>query len=67
MLKAPFVFETCIFGYAEKRLDKKAKVNLEIYDVTHWTTISYNKHISQYLKEVKVIKFGQLTKRDFSS
>ena len=37
-LQAVFVLEisTCLswlFGYIEKRLDKKAKVNLEIYEV----------------------------------
>ena len=26
------------FGYVEKRLDEKAKVNFKIYDVLDWTT-----------------------------
>ena len=39
MLKALFVLEiykllSWLFGYAEKRLDKKAKVNFKIYNVT---------------------------------
>ena len=39
MLKALFVldiftFLSRVFGYVEKRLDKKAMVNYEIYDVT---------------------------------
>ena len=38
MLKALFVLKiftylSWLFGYVEKRLDKKAKVNLKIYDV----------------------------------
>ena len=38
MLKAFFALEICkflswLFGYVEKRLDKKAMVNLKIYDV----------------------------------
>ena len=39
-----------LFGYVEKRFDKKAKVNFEVCDVTDWTTNNYNTHISQYLK-----------------
>ena len=55
MLKALFVveiftFSPCLFGYVEKRLDRKAKVNFKIFDVTCWTTINYNTHITQYLK-----------------
>ena len=39
MLKALFVLEifsflSWLFGYAEKQLDKKAKFNFKIYDVT---------------------------------
>ena len=39
MLKALFVldiftFLSRVFGYVEKRLDKKAMVNYKIYDVT---------------------------------
>ena len=42
MLKAFFVLEIftffCgLFGYVEKRLDKRAMVNFNIYDVTNWT------------------------------
>ena len=44
-----FTFLSWFFGYAEKRLDKKAKVDFKIYDVTDWTTINYNTHIAQYL------------------
>ena len=39
------------FGYIGKRLDKKAKVNLEIYDVTNCKIKNYNKHIARYLKK----------------
>ena len=49
MLKACWFF--WFAGYVEKRLDKKPKVNYKIYDVTHWTTINYNTHISEYPKK----------------
>ena len=56
MLKALFVLETFtilswLFGYVEKRLYKKAKVNFKIYDVTDRTASNYNTHIAQYLKK----------------
>ena len=43
------VFLSWIFGYAEKRHDKKAMVSLKMYDVTDWTANNYNTHIAQYL------------------
>ena len=68
MLKVLVVLEisTCIFvlnfGNVEKRLDKKAKVNFKIYDITDWTTNNCNTHIAQYLrllfKPNQAIKFG---------
>ena len=33
-----FTFLPWFFGYAEKRPDKKAKVDFNIYGVTDWTT-----------------------------
>ena len=45
------IFLPWLFGYAEKRDDKKAEVNFKIYDVTNWTTNNSNKHIAQYLKK----------------
>ena len=56
MLKALFVlgiitFLSWLFGYAEKRLDKKTTVNFNTCDVTNWTTDNYNTHIIQYLKK----------------
>ena len=33
-----FTFLSWLFGYVEKRLYKKAKVNFKIYDVKDWTT-----------------------------
>ena len=30
------------FGHIEKRLDKKTKVNLKIYDAKDWQTNNYN-------------------------
>ena len=56
MLKTLFIlkiltFLSLLFGYVEKRLDKKAKVNFEIYGVTIWTINKYNTHIIQYPKD----------------
>ena len=39
-----------LFGFLEKPLDKKVKVNFKIYDVLDWTANIYNTHITQYLK-----------------
>ena len=39
------------FGYVEKRLDNKSKVNFKTYDVASWNTNNYNKHIVRYLKK----------------
>ena len=52
-LKALFITEINIFLFSvfnlvRKRLDKKAKVNFKIYDVTKWITNSQS------------MKFGQL-------
>ena len=44
-------FFSWVFGYAEKRLDKKAMVNFKIFGVTGWATNIYNIHIAQYLKK----------------
>ena len=58
MLKALFVpeiftFLSWLFGYVEKRLDKKAMVNFKIYDVIDWTTSYYNTHNVIYLKKLR--------------
>ena len=55
-LKALFMLKifaslSWLFGYVEKRLHKKAKVNFKVYDVTDSTTNNYNTYISQYLKK----------------
>ena len=55
LLKALFVlkmftFLSWLFDYAEKRLDKKIKVNLKIYEVTDWTANNYNIHFAQSQK-----------------
>ena len=55
MMKAFFVLEIFTFlswllGH-EKRLDKKVKVNSNIYDVTVWITNDYKTHIAHYLKK----------------
>ena len=54
MLKTLFIlkifrFLSRLFGYAEKRLDKQAKVNLKIYDVTDWTANNHNICIYTYM------------------
>lgn len=46
ILKAQFILKTftflpCFFGYVEKQLDKKIKVNSKIYDVIDWTSNNY--------------------------
>ena len=57
MLKALFVFEifrfvSWLFGYVEKWLDKKAKVNFNIYELHRQnTTNNYNTPSAQYLKK----------------
>ena len=40
-------FLSWLFGYVEKRFDKKALV----YDVTNWATNNYYIYIAQYLKK----------------
>ena len=55
ILKAFFVLEIFtyllwLFVYVEKRLDKKAKLNFKIFDITKWTTNSYNRYIAQSFK-----------------
>ena len=44
MLKAPYVLEIfaflySLFGYADKKLDGKIKINPKIYDATGWKKI----------------------------
>ena len=56
MLKTLFVLEiitflSCFFGYIEKRLDKKVKVESKIRDLTDWTTNNYHSHVAQYIKK----------------
>ena len=68
MKKACFVHKTFtflhwLFGYVEKRLDKKAMVNFKIYDVTDWPRNNYDKPITQYVKKGnQAMKFGQFIK-----
>ena len=44
-----FSFDFC--GYVGKWLDKKAKVNFNIYNVTNWEINNCNTHIAQYFKK----------------
>ena len=69
MLKALFVLEvftflSWLFGYAEKRLDKKAMVNLKIYDVKDWAINNCNTYIPNISRSKgnQAMKIGQLIK-----
>ena len=42
---------TFLVKWEAKRLDQKAKINFNVYDVTTWETNSYNTHIAQHLKK----------------
>ena len=69
MLKARFVLEIFtflfwLFGYVEKRLDKKTTVNFKFYVITDWKTL-ITIHILPNItgsKGNQVIKFDQLIK-----
>ena len=55
------IFALTFWSY-KKRLDKKAKVNFELYEVVNWITNYYNTHIARYLKSEgnETMKFAQL-------
>ena len=44
-------FSPEIFGNLGKYLNKKAKVNFKMYDLTNWETNNYKAHIVQYLEK----------------
>ena len=44
-------FSPDFLGFARKRLDKKAKENFKIYDVTNWNANNHKEHIARYLKK----------------
>ena len=50
MLKTLFILEiftlSWLFGYVEKRLDKKTNVNFKINNVADWTANNYDTHIA---------------------
>ena len=46
-----FTFLSWLFGYVEKRFDRKGMVDFKAYDVTDWRRINYNTHFTQYLKK----------------
>ena len=57
ILKALFILRYLSFcpgfcGQVGKWLDRKAKVNSKIYDVTTWETNFYNVHIAQHLRNL---------------
>ena len=67
MLKVLLVFEifaflSWLFGYVEKRLDKKAMANFKIYHVTDYTKITRMEILLNILKRIgnHAVKFGQL-------
>ena len=66
MLKALFVFEifrfvSWLFGYVEKWLDKKAKVNFNVYELHRQDTTNILPNISRS-KYNQAMKFVQLIK-----
>ena len=75
MLKALFVLEIFkflpwLFGYVEKRLDKKTKVNFKIYGVTDWTKNNYSTCIVQFLvrsNDNQAKKLGHVTEYNMRS
>ena len=55
-LKVLFVFKMIkflpgLFGHAERRLDRKSKIDFKNDDVTTWETNICNKNIVQYLQK----------------
>ena len=60
-----FSFSRCLhfcpdfFGHAWKQLDEKAKVNLKVYDVANWETITIY-IVKTRSKGDQTMKFGQL-------
>ena len=63
ILRALKIFKTLFWPFLSygKRLDKKAKVYLKIYDVTNWITNTYYKSIVRYLSKYNMLtKFNQL-------
>ena len=49
-----FAFFSGLFGYVEKWLDKKTRVNFKIYDVTDWTTNSHNRPLLFFLRKLYI-------------
>ena len=48
-----FIFLSRHFSYVEKRLDEKAKISFNIYEVRDSTSNYYNTHIGQNLKKYR--------------
>ena len=46
-----FQFLSRLFDHVGERLDKKAKINFKIYDVTNWKANNCDSHIAQYFKK----------------
>ena len=46
-----FTFLSWLFGYVEKRFDKKVKINFKMYEVAAWTINSSNACTVQHLKK----------------
>ena len=46
-----FTFLPRLFGYVEKRFDKKLKANFKFYNVRDWATKNDNTDIAHYLKK----------------
>ena len=43
-----FTFLSWVFDYVEKRLGKKAIVNLKLYEITVWIRNNWGTYITQY-------------------
>ena len=55
-----FTFFSWLFGYEEKRIDKKTMVNFKFYDVPDCTADNYKTHIAQYLKKKRTYNKNKL-------
>ena len=51
-----FTFLSWFFGHVSKWLDKKTKVNFNIYDVANWTANTYKYPFCPISQEVKTIR-----------
>ena len=48
-----FKFLSYFFGHVGKWLNKRAKVNLKVNDLTAWLRNNYNTHVDQQVKAIR--------------